>query len=172
MEDVPGLPVFGQTLSAESLDGAGVGLCGEQDDRFSELFVRAACDGESACEVGSQPVFHFLDLNLDAAGINHIVFPSEYAEAGGCCIVLPAVGPKLGSVVGYQSAGAYCRSIDDKASVAVESCFHSVERPVPVAGIRTVQPSEGDVRERLCHAVGAPYGVGEVVQGFRQPFVY
>lgn len=134
MENTAGLPELRQTPPAERIDRRGVGLCGKQYDRLAEPLVRAACDGETACKERFQTAFHFLCLDFDAAGIDHIVLPPEDAEAADRRSIRRTGKVQFGSVAGHQRTGADRRGIDDEAAVLVEPYLHALERPVPVVG--------------------------------------
>ena len=103
-----------------------------------------------------QPL-HLLNLHLYPSAAHHVVLASYDAEAS-------AVGVELGYVVCLQPLRAHGGSVYHEASVGTSAHAHVVERSVPQACLRSVEPSQGYVRQCLCHAVGAPHGVGEVFQ--------
>lgn len=108
-----------------------------------------------------------LGLDFYSTGADDIVRPADDAELTGAV----GSGRHFGYVVGCQRLGAYGRRRDDETAATVERDIDTLEGRVPIAGIGTTEASEGDVGERLGHAVCAPYGVGHRAEDFRQALV-
>ena len=68
---------------------------------------------------------------------------------------------EFGDIVGDKGFGADFGSIDDEGVLVGERDGDGGERGVPIRGIGTGETTEGDMREGLSHAIGAPDGVGE-----------
>lgn len=156
VEIMAGQPVVGEHLPACVFQTVGVGMLGEQDNGLAELRILGARDHEGRPEDGLQGSLHLLGLHLDAAGVDDIVETAEDAEL--------SLRVDEGTVVGDERALMYQGCVDDETAVGVEADGHGVEGRVPVGGIGTAEAPEGDVGERLRHAVGAPHGVGKGLQ--------
>ncbi len=68
---------------------------------------------------------------------------------------------EFGDIVGDKGFGADFGSIDDEGVLVGERDGDGGERGVPIRGIGAGETAEGDMREGLGHAVGAPDGIGE-----------
>lgn len=150
--------VWRKGLEACLLDGVDVAGFDKQYDDFAKLFVPGFGDHKANGQVWSKPTFYFLGLEFQSAAADGVVASSEDAEA-------PPIGVHFDDVVGDQYFGADVGGLDAKATFVRPTDADASEWFVPEACLRPADASEGDVRECLGHAVGAPNGVGKVAQG-------
>lgn len=108
-----------------------------------------------------------LGLDLYSARADDIVRPADDAEPFGAV----GSGCHLCDVVGRQRLGTYGRSGNDETAASIERDIDTLEGRVPIAGIGTAEATEGNVGERLGHAVGAPYGIGHRLKNLRQALI-
>ena len=102
--------------------------------------------------MGAQLALYFLDLDLDAARADDIVFATKNAEAG---------GEDFNDIVGDEGLWAHLGGIDDQTAIRGLGDRDGGEGRVPFGGIGTIEAAQGDVREGLGHAISAPNGMGE-----------
>ena len=92
---------------------------------------------------------------LEAAGADDVVAAPEDEEGGG-------VGAELRDVVCGEAVGADVGRGDDEAVALVGLEGDAGEGGVALAAMGAADAAQGDVGEGFGHAVGRPYGMGEI----------
>ena len=154
MEIDTGMVVFGKNALTDFtclIDSA----FGEQDHRLTEFGIRTLRNEERGLQMGAQLTLHRLYLDLDATRTDYIVLTTQDAELS---------SRQLGDIVGDKALRTDFWSIDDETTVIIETYFDRRERGIIIGGIRTIQATEGDMREGLRHAVSAPNVVRKGLQ--------
>ena len=77
----------------------------------------------------------------------------------------------FGDVVGNKRFTANQGGINDEASIAIQAHPDAIERLIPLTRLLAIQTAKGDMRERLCHAVCAPYRTRQTTQLFSKGIV-
>ena len=126
---------------------------------LTKLLIWTLTYNKRYAHVGTQLAFEFLGLYLQSAGTDHIILSSEDAE--GHTPTLPE-GRQFGDVVGDEGFGTDLGGIDDQTAFVGEGQMDRGEGGVPLRGLWTADATEGDMREGLRHAIGAPDSIWEL----------
>lgn len=102
---------------------------GEQDNHLTKLGVGALRDEERHLQIGAQPTFHLLDLDLDTTRTDHIILSPQNAET--------AFG-EFGDIVGDEALGTDQWGIDYQTIVFIETDLHRRERSVPFGDVGAI----------------------------------
>ena len=142
-------------------DGAGLRgrTLGDEHHDLTKLLIWALTYNKRYAHVGTQLAFEFLRLYLQSTGTDHIILSPEDAE--GHTPTLPE-GRQFGDVVGDKGFGTDLRGIDDQTTFVGEGQMDRGEGCVPLRGLWTTDATEGDMREGLRHAIGAPDSIREL----------
>ena len=142
-------------------DGAGFRgrTLGDEYHNLTKLLIRTLTYNKRYAHVRTQLAFEFLRLYLQSAGTDHIILSPEDAE--GHTPTLPE-GSKFGDVVGDEGFSTNLGGIDDQTTLVGEGQMDRGEGGVPLRSLWTADATEGDMREGLRHAIGAPDSIREL----------
>ena len=153
-----GLVELGEDALADGAGFRGRTLSDEYHS-LTKLFIWTLTYNKRYAHVRTQLAFEFLGLYLQSTGTDHIILSPEDAE--GHTPTLPE-GRQFGDVVGDKGFGTDLRGIDDQTTFVGEGQMDRGEGRVPLRGLGTADATEGDMREGLRHAIGAPDSIREL----------
>ena len=153
-----GLVELGEDALADGAGFRGRTLSDEYHS-LTKLFIWTLTYNKRYAHVRTQLAFEFLRLYLQSTGTDHIILSSEDAE--GHTPTLPE-GRQFGDVVGDKGFGTDLGCIDNQTAFVGEGQMDRGEGGVPFGGLRTADATEGDMREGLRHAIGAPDSIREL----------
>ena len=153
-----GLVELGEDTLADGAGFRGRTLSDEHHD-LTKLLIWTLTNYKRYAHVGTQLAFEFLRLYLQSTGTDHIILSPEDAEDH--APTLPE-GRQFGDVVGDEGFGTDLGGIDDQTTFVGEGQMDRGEGCVPLRGLWTTDATEGDMREGLRHAIGAPDSIREL----------